>query len=274
MLFRSENREIVQKYALELGSYFGARVTGLHVLDLRKLYSPFVEDLLYSAGLASVPDLQSLVRERLERVAETIREDFDHSLEEYDLTGECFLQEGIVSQELAKEARKHDILVLGTKGENSAISEIILGSTFAEMLRAIHQPMLIVPEACSRFYIRRILVAYDGSGKASSALRFAAQSVKEYNLEIEVVVCDDGHIEDAEECYGEAEAFLKSHEVKWAGRIIKGEASECLLEHAHTTSCDVMALGTSSSGVMKTLFIGSVARQILESTEIPVLLVP
>jgi len=269
-----ENRDIVQKYALELGSYFGARVTGIHLLDLRKLYSPFVEDLLYSAGLASIPDLQSLVRERLEKLGETIREDFERSLNEFRLQGECLLQEGVVSHELCKEARKHDIMVLGTKGEHSSITEIILGSTFSEMLRIVAQPILVVPEACNRFYIRRILVAYDGSGKSSNALRFAAQSVRDYNLEIEVVVCDDGSLEDAEATYEEASAFLKTHDVKWGGRIIKGGAADCLLEHAQTTNCDVLAFGASHSGVVRELFLGSVARQLLENTKIPCLMVP
>ncbi len=63
-----ENMDIVLKYGLELAQYFESEVHGIHVLDVRKLYSPFMEDVLYSAGLSSVPNLQALVRERMEKL--------------------------------------------------------------------------------------------------------------------------------------------------------------------------------------------------------------
>ena len=41
-----ENMDIVLKYGLELAQYFESEVHGSHVLDVRKLYSPFMEDVL------------------------------------------------------------------------------------------------------------------------------------------------------------------------------------------------------------------------------------
>ncbi len=267
-----ENTALVQKYALELGLYFEAETHGIHVLDVRKLYSPFVEDLLYSAGLASVPDLQSIVRERLDGMASLLEHNFGEELEKHGLKGEFHLKEGLVGEELTRESRKHDLLVIGTKGEHYSVGELLLGSTFSEVIRSVSRPILVVPEHCKRFYIKRVLVAYDGSDKSSNALRFVTEAVRDYNLEIEVLVCDDGILEDPRSALDEAGSYLNHHGVKHALRLVKGEAAECILEHAGSTNCDAVALGSYSRGLVKSLFLGSVAREILEQTAIPALL--
>lgn len=270
-LAQGENLAIVEKYALEIAKYFGAEAHGIHVIDVRKLYSPFVEDVVYSTGFASIPNCQSVVSDHLEKVAGAIKEHFEQSLSEYKLRGDFLLKRGIVSSEIANEAKKHDLLVIGTKGEFFALQDILLGTTFSEVVRRVNRPVVVVPANCGRFYLRRILVAYDGSEKANNALSFVAGSVRNYNMEVELLVVDDGSIVSPEKVYEEAEILLNRHAVKWAGRIVKGIAVECILSHARAARCDMLSFGTFSSGI-KRLFVGSVAEGLLEQTELPVLL--
>ncbi|PCJ20049.1 MAG: hypothetical protein COB02_05480 [Candidatus Cloacimonadota bacterium] len=268
----SENQTIVKKYAFEIAKFLNSKVNGVHVIDIRKLYSPFVEDIFYSTGMASVPDLQSLVKDRLQKISEVLQEGFNNSLKEYDVEGEFFAKQGNVSEEIANCAKINDLLVIGTKGEHTSISEILLGSTFSELVLGVNKPVIVVPEQCKRFYIKKILIAYDGSTNANQALEIITQSVKDHNFELEVLVVNNSHVEDAEQTLKEAGSYLDNHEVKWNGRIVKGEASTCILEHAKATKCDMIAIGSYSSSKMKDFFIGSVARELLEETTLPMLL--
>jgi nucleotide-binding universal stress UspA family protein len=264
--------DIVEQYALELAKYFKSSVTGMHVVDVRKLYSPFVEDVFYSAGLVTVSSCHALVEERLGKVADLIQNHFQSACDKHGLPSEFIQRRGVVPDELSQEARKHDLIVIGTKGEHSAIEEVVLGSTFSEVIRQVNRPVIVVPNACEKFYIRRILVAYDGSDKASNALNVITSSVREHNLEVELLVCRDGLIDEPDRIYSEAEAFLSHHNVKWSGRIVRGDAVECILEHADAANCDMLAFGTSGSSMVKQLFVGSVANELLQKTKLPCLL--
>ncbi|MCO4782371.1 MAG: universal stress protein [Candidatus Cloacimonetes bacterium] len=268
----SENQTIVRKYAVEIAKFLKAKVNGVHVIDIRKLYSPFVEDIFYSAGMASVPDLQNLVKNRLEKVSEVLKEGYQAALEEHEVEGEFFSKQGNVSEEIANQAKSHDLLVIGTKGEHTSISEILLGSTFSELILGVNKPVIVVPEQCKKFYIKKILVAYDGSTNSNQALEIITQSVKDHQFELEILVVENSNIEDAQSALQEAECYLKNHEVKYNCRIVKGPACSCILEHAKATKCDMIAIGSYSSSAIKDFFIGSVARELLEETTLPMLL--
>ena len=147
-----ENMSFVLKYGLELAQYFDAQLHGIHVLDARKLYSPFIEDVLYSAGLVSMPNLQDLVKERMTKVSQILHSSWQNGTAEYDLEGKFYSHEGIVSEELAKEARKHDLLVVGTRGENFQLSQLLVGSSFNEVVQLVNRPILVVPDQVKKFY--------------------------------------------------------------------------------------------------------------------------
>lgn len=268
----SENQMIVRKYALEIAKFLNAKANGIHVIDIRKLYSPFVEDVFYSAGMASVPDLQNLVKDRLEKVSGVLQEGYESALAEYEVEGQFFAKQGNVSEEIANKAKIHDLLVIGTKGEHTSISEILLGSTFSELILGVNKPVIVVPEQCKKFYIKKILVAYDGSSNATKALEIITQSVKDHQFELEILVVDNLNIEDSEATLKEAESYLKNHEVKYNCRVVKGPSCACILEHAKATKCDMIAIGSYSSSAIKDFFIGSVARELLEETTLPMLL--
>tara|TARA_Y100000589_G_scaffold147656_2_gene141170 strand:+ start:2912 stop:3757 length:846 start_codon:yes stop_codon:yes gene_type:complete len=267
-----ENMDIVLKYGLEMAQYFESQAHGIHVLDIRKLYSPFMEDVLYSAGLSSVPNLQGLVRERMMKLKEILHAAWKHGVDQHQLKGAFQCPEGIVSEELANEARKHDLLVIGTKGENFQLSQLLVGSTFNEVVQLVNRPIMVVPNQVSRFYIRRVLVAYDGSPRANNALHFVIQSVRDYNLECELIVCKDETLLNAEDILKEAQEILERASIEFKARLIQGPASQMILDHATVSNSDVICMGRYSGALIKDLFVGGVARQVITQSQIPILL--
>lgn len=75
----------------------------------------------------------------------------------------------------------------------------------------------------------------------------------------------------AEEFLGKTASDLKE-EVQT--QVKQGETATAILEYAKEWNADIIVLGTHSRGVLKKVFMGSKAHDVLEHTEIPVYMVP
>lgn len=268
----AENNPIVTKYAMELGKFFNAGVTGMHVLDIRKLYSPFVEDVFYSMGMASVPNFQDIVRKRLVEIREILRDSFELDLKDYGVRGEFRSGEGIVSEVLTAESHSHDLLVIGTKGERFRVAEILLGSTFEEVVRRVNRPIIVVPAACQKFYVKKILLAYDGSDKASNALQFVVNAIEGKGIALEYLVVQDSLIEDAQAAFSEGKRYLENRNVPYQATLLQGEAVELILQHAKLNHCDMIVMGSYDRSFLKNLLLGSTTEELLSKVNLPTLL--
>lgn len=268
----AENNPIVTKYALELARFFDARVQGVHVVDIRKLYSPFVEDVFYSMGMASVPNFQDLVRRRLLEITEVLKDAFLDALAKAGVKGEFHSQEGVVSEVLTQEAHKNDLLVIGTKGERFKVAEILLGSTFEEVVRRVNRPVIVVPAGCERFYVKRVLLAYDGSDKASNALQFVASAIDGRDIELEVLVVQDSLILDAPAALEEARKYLAGRSIAARYNLLQGEAASLIHQHAALHHCDMIVMGSYDPSFLRNLLLGSTTDELLAQARLPVLL--
>lgn len=268
----ADNNPIVTKYALELARYFNARVHGVHVVDIRKLYSPFVEDVFYSMGMASVPNFQDLVRKRLSDITEVLKDGFLDAMEKAGVAGDFHSVEGVVSEVLTTEAHKNDLLVIGTKGERFRVAEILLGSTFEEVVRRVNRPIIVVPSGCERFYIKRILLAYDGSDKASNALQFVANALEGRGISLELLVVQDSMIPDASAAMEEARKYLSGRDLEVRYSLLQGEAAPLIHQHAALHQCDMIVMGSYDPSFLRNLLLGSTTDDLIAQAKLPVLL--
>ena len=271
------NLDCVLDYAFQLGRALGAQVHGLHVIDYRKIYSPYLKESFYAPslpGVATLTDIEEVFRERVGKRAQELKEHYQRRMEEFEVAGTFTIEEGDVSDLLSKKAHSHDLMVIGTKGEHLSIPEIILGSTFKSLMGSVNRPILFIPEGCKKFVITRILVAYDGSNAASNALTAAAQMAENFGFELEVVVVDCGDADEAKGALSEAVSYLEKHDVVFHGNILKGAAGEEILDYAQQKKCDLIALGAMTPGIggmLATLFNASFSQKILECTAVPTL---
>ena len=149
---------------------------------------------------------------------------------------------------------------------------MLVGSSFNEVVQLVNRPILVVPDQVKKFYIKRVLVAYDGSVRSNNALHFVIQSVRDHNLECELLVCKDSKLLNAEEILSEAHEILERSEISFNSRLVHGAPSQVIMEHSLATNCDVICMGRYGGDLMKDLFIGGVARQVLRYSKLPVLL--
>lgn len=75
-----------------------------------------------------------------------------------------------------------------------------------------------------------------------------------------------------------SETFLKKLSQKFdyplETKAFIGDAPQAILEFAENWGADLIVMGTSSRSFFERIFIGSVARKVIENTEFPVLLIP
>lgn len=56
--------------------------------------------------------------------------------------------------------------------------------------------------------------------------------------------------------------------------VARGETASCILEYAEKWAADIIVMGTHSRGILKKVFLGSKASEVLERTSVPVYFIP
>jgi nucleotide-binding universal stress UspA family protein len=130
-------------------------------------------------------------------------------------------------------------------------------------------PVLLVPESAA--LPQRPLVAWDGSPKAISALRHAAELCRGLGATLEVVTVEDDE-RRATERLDEARAYLAPFGVETVLRRETGEAVEqVLLLQVGAGAADLLCLGAHGHSRIVELVLGSSTEYLAGRSPVPVL---
>jgi nucleotide-binding universal stress UspA family protein len=137
-----------------------------------------------------------------------------------------------------------------------------------------------------------MLVAYDGSEHAQSAVRHAVDMARRLGearivllnvqppamsgevsnlLTAEEVV--EQHLADGRELLAGARALVDAAGVACEAEVALGRPAEAIVEYAHSRGCDAIVLGASSHGRVHSLVLGSVASKVAHMADVPVTVV-
>jgi nucleotide-binding universal stress UspA family protein len=142
---------------------------------------------------------------------------------------------------------------------------------------------------------KKILVALDGSYQAHKALLYAIEIANMSKAELLVLTIvpkiSEMYYQPGQAAYaveeweaaiesGHKEILLKTENIlngyprlKYRTMLKKGYVSKKILEIAKDENVDLIALGHRGMGGLKSMFLGSVCRHIVDHCEIPVLIV-
>jgi nucleotide-binding universal stress UspA family protein len=137
-----------------------------------------------------------------------------------------------------------------------------------------------------------MLVAYDGSEHAESAVRYALDMARRLGqarivlvnvqppamsgevsnlLTAEEVVAQ--HLAEGRELLAAARALVDAAGVACESEIAIGRPAEAIVEYAQKCECDAIVVGASSHGRVHSLVLGSVASKVAHMAEVPVTVV-
>jgi nucleotide-binding universal stress UspA family protein len=206
------------------------------------------------------------------------------------------LLDGPVVDALLQRARSRsiDLIVMSTHGRGP-LGRFCVGSVAADLLSYGPAPILLVrPNAASEtplpaMSVRRVMVALDGSDLAELAIEPAISlAAYEYLLArvVERPIYSNSLSEFSDETEArhsaEAETYLDTVAARLRARglrvqtrvVVERSAAGALLATAQRESIDVVALATHGRTGLVRLLVGSVAGEVVQCADRPVLVCP
>src|SRR5215813_14633969 len=210
----SDHSRTAARYSMWLGEKLGARIIGLHVIDIVSIEGSFFHDISGSLGFEPYLDFSSKMREALRERGRLLLETFARRCTERNVPHDTALEMGIVANEICDQARTADLVVIGHRGVNEQFSTGLLGSTAESVTRKAPRPVFVAP---MRFRaITRPLLAYDGSQRASAAMHAAAEVATALSLPLTVLhVVREGNADGAK-VLDEARRYLQAYGLELA----------------------------------------------------------
>ncbi len=259
------------EHALELGRAYEARLTGLHVLDVRYLEMPPYLDYSYTFE-AVPPTLVPLdMMDKFKAKSEHIVSDFRAAVEKAGLKVETRVEEGVPGQVIADLGDTFDLVIMGKRGEHAKWGRDLLGSTAEAVARRSATPVLLVEEQWHQ--LKKGLVLYDGSHPANRALKLAADMATKMGMRLQVLTVDDDAAAAAATT-DEARSYLEPLGLEVSYLVTPGRVAKAAPAVLSNEPADVAILGMRGHSPLRHLVLGRTTEQVMRSVALPVLLVP
>ena len=277
-------------WAIRLGKDVGAE------LELVKVFEPIVRQ--YTRGDYHISEKISAQFAEMEKADHQMMGDAKFFCE-----GVCTLKvsvnvlKGNVTPTLLDYAEKSgaDLIVTGTKG-HGILEEMLVGSVTNKLVSLSKLPILVVKgqHEVTKTTLDKIVVAYDGSGYAKSALREALELAKGAGASVVAVKVIDSlelaRIYDKAESgtmtkmlehdavnqimIAEAKAIATEKGLPLSVELLIGESvAATLLDYSEKNGANMIVAGTLGHPLLEQILVGSVTRNLISLSKVPVLVV-
>ncbi len=266
----SDTSLVAVDYAIDLSKSFDSEITGISIIDIKKLAGPFMRDLGTSiGGMVPYGDFQQNVRQFLEDTAKAALDELEGKCSNAEIPFTRTTKEGVVGREIVESAKRCDMISMGMAGEHAFWRDAFLGSNLESVVRQTHKPVLVTPEKYKR--ISKILVAYDASTFSTKALSAGADIAKQMKLPLTVVTVSDDK-DAGEAILTQADENLKDHKITYDKVLEEGETVSTILELCEEGSYDLLAMGAYGHSKIRELILGNTTVQIMRKVSCAVLL--
>ncbi len=266
----SDTSLVAVDYAIELSRSFDSEITGISIIDIKKLAGPFMRDLGTSiGGMVPYGDFQQNVRKFLEDTCRAALDELEGKCDTANIPCTRTIKEGVVSKEIFESATRCDMISMGMAGEHAFWRDAFLGSNLESVVRQTHKPVLVTPEKYKK--ITKILVAYDASSFSTKALIAGADIAQQMNLPLTVVTVSDDK-KSGEDTLSQAAENLKDYNITYDKVLKDGEAVSEILDFCKEGSYDLLVIGAYGHSKIRELILGNTTVQLMRKVTCPVLL--
>jgi nucleotide-binding universal stress UspA family protein len=197
------------------------------------------------------------------------------------------VEQGRPAKEIAFAARKHfaSLVILGLS-HHSLVDRLIDGDTALELLRESDTPVLLASKDFSSVP-KRVLIAVDFSPESMEAARASLPllspecEVHLAHVRPSVTIFDGSGLWEEEyekvaasQLEGFKETLAAPATMRVETTILVGSPAGALTNYADKIDADLIVSGTHGAGLMRRIFIGSVASGLLRKSERSLLVVP
>jgi nucleotide-binding universal stress UspA family protein len=179
----------------------------------------------------------------------------------------------------AVHERSDTLLCMGTHGRGG-LTETLLGSVAANVLRATTRPVLVVGRNCRSdgMQLLRMVAAVDGSPLSEAVLPQASSWVRELGLDlwvVQLIEADGAPPDISEDNYLRGVVReLAEHGVDAEWDVLHGpDAAAAVVDYGEAIDASVLAAGTHGRTGWERVALGSTAARLAHESSCPVLLV-
>jgi nucleotide-binding universal stress UspA family protein len=255
-------------YALNVAVKIGEKYSS--IIDLVHVEAPS------SSDSSSINRAENLLGDRLEIVKERKL-----------VCNQIKIEAGDPASEILKlaDSKDYDLVVLGSRGLGG-VRSLLMGSVSSKVAKEAKSSVLVVKTRIS--VNPKILLGYDGSEESNRALDFAADLGTKLNATVDVVtvfnipVTPEAYIgaeferweKEMRTSLESAVNKLKSSGLQSQGKILDHtNVALAVVSEAEKGTYDFIVVGSRGLGRLRSLFLGSVASGIANSSKTNVLIV-
>jgi nucleotide-binding universal stress UspA family protein len=268
----SKNSWTAADYGIYLSKKFKRPVVGIHIVDIRLLESPFIEDIAGALGFTTYSEITPKIKEVLDERGKALLAEFARRCREG--SADCSIAQafGIVANEIVDMSDPEDLIILGKKGIHNQYAPLFLGSTTEAVARKSKCPVMVVSNNFRE--IKNIILAFDGREKSVHAAQYL-NSIYSFlqpeNITILTVLEEkssekEKHITDLLNEYLDFE-FEAVFKYGYPDEEIENFLKE------NRDRYDLLVMGAYGESRIKELILGSTTSFIMNKSPIPVLLI-
>jgi nucleotide-binding universal stress UspA family protein len=252
--------------AIELAQQHGADVTGVTVVDVRRLSRVGPVPLGASGSARELREFRLQVAQ--EHVEQALAQ-FESACRKAGVNYDIRREEGDPFGMMAHCARYHDLMIFGLKSlfEHDVVHDPhdVLARLVAEGVR----PILAVSGDARP--IHRILIAYSGSMESAKTIKWFVQLRPWPNAQVRVVTFEHP-VEEAEQLVGDAADYLRRHGIEPEEAYAPGSPRHQLLPYAAQWGADLIVAGNSAKSLLLRRTFGETALNLIRSADRPLFL--
>lgn len=259
-------------YGLHMAKAFGARLSALHVLDIRMIEGPLLADVSGIIGAAEYAASFTQFRELMEEKGRAIGKWFDVRANAAGVDAKCLVETGHPLHVILQKQASVDLLIMGRRGENEQHGMGLVGSTTDRAVRRLHGPCLVTPAEFKP--VTSIVVGCDGSPFSAKVLDTAVDIALRLKAPLTVLsVAESTSTDDARRIAEEGRNNAVSRGCTAAVAVKDGIVSDAIVETLADTKCDLVVMGAHRHTRIREWFVGCTTMRVLADSAVPALLV-
>lgn len=168
---------------------------------------------------------------------------------------------------IEKESQFSDLIVIGMRNFFHFETEKNPETSLQKILRHVITPILAVPEKYRP--VNKVLMAYDGSMPSMRAIQRFAFMMRESAYEAILLTKSDNE-QEAHENFNQLENYLASHGEVTVTRKWTSQSLIKTFENEFLNQVDMVVCGMHSQNFLKSFFVGSFTKYLIDLNKIPV----
>ena len=248
---------------------FGCQLTGVGVIDEPEIRRPQGTPV---GGGAFKQQADAAKMADATRRVEQFLSAFAAKCSENGVSSKLLEDVGQPYEEILLEAQRYDLIMIGQETHFHFETRVGEGDTLKALLRRTPRPVVVAPETIPQG--NGVLVAYDGSLNAARSLQSFLNLGLSTLGDIHIVTSHKNDKVAAAKIADRADEFLGFHDIKATIHPVAGNtAPEDLIVHkAQELGVELIVMGSYGRSKLAEFFLGSVTRNVLSASTIPMFL--